>query len=143
MKGALASEVANEATGNAGPSMDHGPGHIKQSVFGPRRMGWPTKGSGHNYNSNAGVGAFIGAYTQKVLMAHIYCKRCKVCENAKLKNTPPNKHDCVQNYDTHLSSKSMEPTAILLMATEAPYKRGLLCTGSFQTMTPCGYRYLH
>ena len=86
-------------------------------------MGWPTKGSGHSYNSNAGFGAFVGACAKKVLMSHAYCKRCKVCENAKLKNTPPNKHDCVQNYDTDLSSKAMEPAAILFMATEAPSQR--------------------
>ena len=30
-------------------------------------MGWPTKGTGKNYNSNTGFGFFIGAYSKKVL----------------------------------------------------------------------------
>ena len=78
-------------------------------------MGWPTKGSGRNYNSHTGFGSFLGAYTQKVLLSKIYCRRCRVCEIAKRKFTPPNKHVCVQNYPSDASSKSMEPAAILDM----------------------------
>lgn len=46
-----------------------------------------------------------------------------VCKG-KDKNSSPNKHDCVQNYDPKLQSKSMEPAAILYIVTEAPNKRG-------------------
>ena len=83
-------------------------------------MGWPTKGSGKSYNSNTGFANFLGVYTKGVLSSQIYCRRCRVCENAKKKHTPPNKHDCVQNWATDLSSKSMEPAAILKIVTEAP-----------------------
>ena len=89
-------------------------------------MGWPTKGSGKNFNSNTGFAAYCGAYTHKVMMSHIYCRRCRVCSNAKAKNSPPNKHDCVQNYATELPSKSMESAAILHMITESPGKRGIV-----------------
>ena len=83
-------------------------------------MGWPTKGSGKSYNSNTGFRSLCGAYTQKVMMSKIFCRRCRVCENAKQKHTPPNKHDCVQNYPTNGSSKSMEPLAILEIASKSP-----------------------
>ena len=80
-------------------------------------MGWPTKGSGRNYNSHTGFGCFVGAHTQKVLMSKIYCRRCRVCELAKRKFTPSKQHLCVQNYPSDGSSKGMEPAAILDMAT--------------------------
>lgn len=66
-------------------------------------MGWPTKGSGKSYNSNTGFGHFVGAYTKKALMSKVYCCRCRVCENARLKMTPPKQHDCVQNWPTNQS----------------------------------------
>ena len=89
-------------------------------------MGWPTKGSGKSYNSNTGFGSYCGAYTKKVMMSKIFCRRCRVCEVAKQKHTPPNKHDCVQNYPTAGSSKSMEPKAILDIAIESPTTRGFI-----------------
>ena len=60
-------------------------------------MGWPTKGTGSNYNSHTGFGNLLGAYTKKVMLSHIYCRRCRVCETAKQKNKEPKQHDCVQN----------------------------------------------
>ena len=79
-------------------------------------MGWPTKGTGSNYNSHTGFGSFMGAYTHKVLMSKVFCRRCRFCENAKRKNSPVKAHKCVQNYPTDQSSKSMEAAAILDMA---------------------------
>ena len=83
-------------------------------------MGWPTKGSGKSYNSNTGFGAFCGGYTKGVIISRVLCRRCRVCEIAKRKHTPPKMHDCIQNYSSEASSKGMEPLAILEMAVEAP-----------------------
>ena len=83
-------------------------------------MGWPTKGSGKSYNSNTGFGAFCGGYTNGVIISRVLCRRCRVCEIAKRKHTPPQMHDCIQNYSSEASSKGMEPLAILEMAVEAP-----------------------
>ena len=52
-------------------------------------MGWPTKGTGSNYNSHTGFGNLLGAYTKKVMLSHIYCRRCRVCETAKRKKKNP------------------------------------------------------
>ena len=89
-------------------------------------MDWPTKGSGKSYNSNTGSGAFCGGYTKKVLSLKIFCRRCRVCENAKRREDLSKEHDCVQNYPSDGSSKSMEPLTILHIATEAPKKKFVL-----------------
>lgn len=78
-------------------------------------MGWPTKGTGNNYNSHTGFGSFLGAYTHKVMMSKIFCRRCRFCELAKSKNRPVKEHICVQNYPSNESSKGMEAAAILHM----------------------------
>ena len=79
-------------------------------------MGWPTKGTGKNYNSHTGFGSFVGANNQKVIMSRILCRRCRICEVAKQKIMPVRKHKCIQNWKTEQSSKSMEAAAILWMA---------------------------
>ena len=79
-------------------------------------MGWPTKGTGRNYNSHTGFGCFVGAYNKKILMSHIYSRRCRICEIAKRKFTPVRKHDCIQNWASDAPSKNMEAAAILHMA---------------------------
>ena len=89
-------------------------------------MGWPTKGTGSNYNSHTGFGSFIGAYSQKIIMSVIFCRRCRVCEVAKRKHTPVRKHECVQNWPTDGSSKSMESAAILLMACKSVEQRAFV-----------------
>ena len=33
-------------------------------------MGWPTKGTGNNYNSHTGFGSFMGAYTKESYNVH-------------------------------------------------------------------------
>lgn len=73
-------------------------------------MGWPTKGTGMNYNSHCVFG-------------EIYCRRCRLCEAAKGKNIPANKHDCVQNLLSGQSSESMEASAILELAINSVIKR--------------------
>ena len=89
-------------------------------------MGWPTKGCGLNFNSNTGFAAYCGGYTKKVLMSRILCRMCRICEIAKRRNTPPNKHDCIQNYPTNGPSKSMEACAILDMVTKSPTEAGFV-----------------
>ena len=89
-------------------------------------MGWPTKCLGKVYNSNTGFLAFCEAYTKGALMTTILCRRYRVCKNAKLKHTPPNKHDCVQNWSTDQSSKSMKHASILDQAINAPTSRGFV-----------------
>ena len=79
-------------------------------------MGWPTKGTGKNYNSHTGFGHFMGAYTQKVLMSKIFCRRCRFCLSVQRKDVQVKAHNCVQNYPTDESSKGMEAAAILDMS---------------------------
>ena len=86
-------------------------------------MAWPTKVSGKSYNSNTGFAAFCGGYNKKVLSSKIFCRRCRICENAKRNNNLPKEHDCVQNYPTDGSSKAMEPLAILHIASKAPKEK--------------------
>ena len=86
-------------------------------------MGWPTKGTGSNYNSHTGFGSFIGAYNKKIIMSLIFCRRCRVCEVAKQKFTPVRKHECVQNWASDQSSKSMESAMILSMACNSVARR--------------------
>ena len=49
-------------------------------------------------------------------MSRILCRRCRICEVAKQKIMPVRKHNCIQNWKTEQSSKSMEAAAILWMA---------------------------
>ena len=77
-------------------------------------MGWPTKGTGKNYNSHTGFGCFVGAYSKKVLCSHIYCRRCRIREVVWRKFTPVREHDCIQNWNK--SSKSMEAACIVYLA---------------------------
>ena len=86
-------------------------------------MGWPTKGTGRNYNSHTGFGAFLGAYKHKVIMSKIYCRQCRYCESSKRNNIPIKPHKCVQNFPTNKSSKSMEAAAILNMAINSVLDR--------------------
>ena len=81
-------------------------------------MGWPTKGTGGNYNSHTGFGYFLGAYKHKILMSHIYNRRCQICEVAKGRFTPPNKHECIQFFSSDAFSKSMESCCIILLLTK-------------------------
>ena len=89
-------------------------------------MGWPTKGTGRNYNSHTGFGCFLGAYSKRVICSHIFCRRCRICETAKSKCTPVRQHDCIQNWDTNKSSKSMEAACILYIVTSSPSDRGFV-----------------
>ena len=59
---------------------------------------------------------FFGAYNQKVIIFHISCRRCRVCEVAKTKHTPVREYVCVQNYPTEGYSKSIEAATILHIA---------------------------
>ena len=63
-------------------------------------MGWPTKGTGKKYNSHTGFGAYLEEYNNKVLMSHILCRICRICKVAKKKQTPVQRHGCVQNWSS-------------------------------------------
>ena len=98
-------------------------------------VAWPTKGTGHNYNSNAGFGRMVGGQTEKDLMSHICCQQCRVCKHAQSKMMPVRKHNCVANYTG--SSKSMEYEIILLLVQKAPSCRfvvGLLVSDDDSVM---------
>ena len=86
-------------------------------------MGWPTKGTGKNYNSHTGFGSLLGGYTKKVMMSKIYCRKCRYCDSASRRNVEAKAHDCVKNYPSDKSSKSMEAAAILQMVSESVVSR--------------------
>lgn len=86
-------------------------------------MGWPTKGTGKNYNSHTGFGSLLGAYNKKALMTKIYCRRCRYCESARRRDVTVNDHKCVQNFPSNKSSKSMEAAAVLDMICRSATER--------------------
>ena len=86
-------------------------------------MGWPTNGTGMNYNLNTGFGCYIGGYTKKVMMSHIFCMRCRVCEVAKSRGVAVKIYNCIQNWDSDGPSKNMEAAAILVMIIKCVKQR--------------------
>jgi len=68
--------------------------------------GWPKRGYGHSYDSNAGVGVIIGERTGKVLYMGSRIKTCKMCSTS-----PGKTHKCYKNHSG--SAHSMESSIIL------------------------------
>ena len=88
-------------------------------------MGWPTKGSGKSYNSDAGFGVCVGSYSKKVLSSLIFCRACRICDMTASRNqrnvtdvpVQQQKHECMKNCSG--SIKSMEAAAILQMVQDS------------------------
>jgi hypothetical protein len=69
---------------------------------------WQKRGSGHSYSSLTGHNYMIGALSRAIVGIQGFSKKCKVCYLARKNNTPPNRHQCSQNFDESKSTKSME-----------------------------------
>lgn len=65
-------------------------------------MGWSTRGSGRQYDSNNGFGAIIGCLSGLVLDYSTCNRTCRKCE----KDSPTPNHDCRRNF--YGSAKAME-----------------------------------
>ena len=70
-------------------------------------LGWSTRGSGRQYNSDTGHAVLIGSETGKCLAFSVKSKRCRKCEAAEKDNRTVEAHECHRNWTG--SSKSMEP----------------------------------
>ena len=60
-------------------------------------MGWQKKSSGNCYDSQSGHSYAIGLYRRKIIDSCTYCKVCKICDQARIKNLTPQKHHCAKN----------------------------------------------
>ncbi len=75
--------------------------------------GWSKRGTGRNYNSSTGHGAFIGAKSKKILDFSVRNKHCNICALSKTRGRAPHPHRCTANWRG--SSKAMEPDMAVSM----------------------------
>ena len=78
-------------------------------------------GSGRHPNLHTGTGNVCGGHTKKFLDSHTYNRLCRKCSVTQ-KGKKPKQHDCIKNWEHGVSSKSMEPVAILHITKNAPSK---------------------
>ena len=69
-------------------------------------MGWQRRSTGRRYNSLSGVGAMVGAETNKILNYGIRQKDCRKCTYYKHKKLDVPEHECATNFQG--SSRAME-----------------------------------
>ena len=48
-------------------------------------MGWPTKGSGRNYDSLSGTAGLVGYFSKKILSQVVLNRKCRNCNQVKPK----------------------------------------------------------
>ena len=77
-------------------------------------MGWPTRGTGREYDSLSGAAAMIGFFSKKVLSYTSKNRKCRLCDLGY----DPKDHDCRKNFDG--SAKAMEPAAAAELANQNP-----------------------
>ena len=77
-------------------------------------MGWPTRGTGCEYDSLPGAAAMIGFFSKKVLSYTAKNRKCRLCDLGH----DPKDHDCRQNF--YGSAKAMESAAATELANQNP-----------------------
>ena len=73
-------------------------------------MGWPTRGTGRQFDSLSGGASYIGFFSRKVLAYTSKNRKCRMCDLGH----DPKDHDCRLNFVG--SAKAMEPAAAAELA---------------------------
>ena len=80
-------------------------------------MGWQKRSSGKRYDSKSGHAFLIGLTTNKIIGVVVFCKECRICNEARKKGIPPPIHpNCPKNYEG--STKAMESDGAMKLILE-------------------------